>query len=277
MHRRTFVAAMGAAAGLGRVPALLADDPLVSRVGLQLYTVRDLLKQDFEGTLARVAAIGYEEVEFAGYFGQEPKAIRAILERLGLRAPAAHVDPKLLAGDWAKIFADAKAIGHEYVVIPDVPAEQRRTLADWQRVAARLNRAGDAARHEGLTLAYHNHDQEFQPVEGKVPFDTLLDETDPRLVKFELDIFWAVKGGADPLTLFARWAKRFRLVHVKDMSADGRMVDVGDGVIDWPAIFARRKQAGIEHVFVEHDEPADAVWSATASYRYLRGTAPRDR
>jgi sugar phosphate isomerase/epimerase len=277
MHRRTFVAALAAVGGIGRVPALLADDPLLSRVGLQLYTVRDLLKQDFEGTLARVAAIGYKDVEFAGYFEQEPKAIGAMLQRLGLRAPAAHVDPKLLVGDWTRIFADAKAIGHEYVVIPDVPEAQRRTIADWQRVAARLNRAGDAARHEGLTVAYHNHDYEFRPVDGRTPFDTLLDDTDPRLVKFELDLFWAMKGGADPFGLFARWPKRFRLVHAKDISADGRETDVGDGVIDWAAIVAKRKQAGIEHVFVERDEPPDPVWSATASYQYLRGTSPRAR
>ena len=102
-----------------------------------------------------------------------------------------------------------------------------------------------------------------------MPYDTLVDDTDPKLVKFELDLYWLRAGGLDPLVVFARWPKRFSLVHVKDMTADGRMVDVGEGVIDWKAIFARRKQAGIEHCFVEHDEPADPIWSATASFRYL--------
>jgi len=269
MQRRTFMTAMGALAGLGRLPALAAADPLVKRVGLQLYTVRDLLKQDMERTLARIAEIGYQEVEFAGYFDQQPKAIRAMLDRCGLKAPSAHVDAAMLTGEWDQIFADARTIGHEYVVVAWTAPEQRRTLGDYQKLAARFNRAGDAARHEGLTFGYHNHDFEFVPLEGKVPYDTLVDETDPKLVKFELDLFWIRKAGHDPLGAFARWPKRFPLVHVKDMTADGRMVDVGAGVIDWKAIFARKKQAGIEHFFVEHDEPPDPVWSATASYRYL--------
>jgi sugar phosphate isomerase/epimerase len=269
MQRREFVATMGAVAGLVRLRMLPPADPLVSRVGLQLYTVRDLVQQDMERTLARVAEIGYKEVEFAGYFGHEPKAIRAMLDKSGLAAPAAHVSEKLLTGDWAKIFADAKVIGHEYVIVPSTEGDQRRTIADYQKLAARFNRAGDAARREGLTFAYHNHEYEFLPIEGKTPYDTLLEDTDPDLVKFELDLFWIRAGGRDPLAFFARWPKRFPLVHVKDMTADGRMVDVGAGVIDWKAIFAKRKQAGIRHFFVEHDEPADPIWSATASYRLL--------
>jgi sugar phosphate isomerase/epimerase len=273
MDRRSFVTAMTAAIGFGRVAGFAAGDPLLKRAGLQLYTVRDLMKQDMERTLEQVAAIGYEEVEFAGYFGHEPKAIRAMLDRCGLKAPAAHVSEKLLTGEWARIFADAKIIGHEYVIVPSTEPDQRRTLADYQRLAARFNRAGDAAKREGLAFAYHNHEYEFTSLEGRTPYDTLLDETDPKLVKFELDLYWLRAGGFDPLVVFARWPKRFPLVHVKDMTADGRMVDVGAGVIDWKAIFAKRKQAGIEHCFVEHDEPADPIWSATASYRYLTRSA----
>jgi sugar phosphate isomerase/epimerase len=272
MDRRTFVTAMGAMAGMSRSP-FLAADPLLKRVGLQLYTVRDLLKADMERTLARVAEIGYKEVEFAGYFDHDPKEIRAMLARHGLSAPAAHVDPKILVGDWAKIFADAKTIGHEYVIVPSTEPELRRTIADYQKLAARFNRAGDAARREGLTFAYHNHEYEFTPLEGKVPFETLAEDTDPKLVKFELDLFWLRAGGQDPFVTFARWPKRFPLVHVKDMTSDGRMVDVGAGVIDWKAIFAKRKQAGIDHFFVEHDEPVDPMWSITASYRYLSQAA----
>ena len=269
MDRRSFVTVMSAAVGMRRMPGLAGADPLLRRAGLQLYTVRDLMQQDMERTLDQVAAIGYEEVEFAGYFGHEPKAIRAMLDRSGLKAPAAHVGERLLVGEWARIFADARIIGHEYVIVPSIEPDQRRTLADYQRLAARFNRAGDAAKREGLTFAYHNHEYEFLPLEGRTPYDTLLDETDEKLVKFELDLYWIRAGGHDPLVTFARWPKRFPLVHVKDMTADGRMVDVGSGVIDWKAIFAKRKQAGIEHFFVEHDEPADPIWSATASYGYL--------
>jgi sugar phosphate isomerase/epimerase len=251
------------------VPALAAADPLLKRVGLQLYTVRDLMAQDMERTLERVAAIGYREVEFAGYFGRAPKEIREMLDRFGLAAPAAHVDPKILAGDWDRIFADAKVIGHDYVIVAWTPEEQRRTLEDYHRLAARFNRAGIAARHEGLTFAYHNHDFEFVPIERQVPYEILLDETDTKAVKFELDLFWARKAGRDPRGLFARWPKRFRCAHVKDMTSDGRMVDVGAGDTDWRPLLDACRDAGIDHFFVEHDDPVDSIWSATASYRYL--------
>ena len=270
MQRREVLQLLGAAAGLHRFAgATTHTRPLLTRVGLQLYTVRELMARDVEGTLERVAAIGYQEVEFAGYFDRPPRALRATLDRLNLRAPAAHVDPKVLTGDASAVFADAKTLGHEYVIVAWIPEEQRRTIADYQRLAARLNRAADAARREGLRVAYHNHDWEFAPLEGKIPYETLVEETDDRLVRFELDLYWCRKGGRDPLSLFARWPRRFPLVHVKDMSALGTMVDVGAGVIDWKAIVAKQKQAGIEHWIVEHDEPADPIWSATASYRYL--------
>ncbi len=272
MTRRTFVetiAGAGLAAVLPRVP-LTAHRARIEKIGLQLYTVRKAMQADVEGTLARVAATGYKEVEFAGYFGKTPTEIRALLERFGLSSPAVHVG-SLAADAWRASLEAANTIGHRYVVVPWIPAEQRGTLDGWKRVAENFNRVAAEARAGGLQLAYHNHDFEFAPVEGRIPYDVLLESTDPHLVQLEIDLYWMTKGGQDPLTYFQRWPGRIPLVHVKDSAGppDNKMVDVGAGTIDWKRIFARRDQAGIRHFFVEHDQPADLFASIKASYDYL--------
>jgi len=272
MTRRTFVetiAGAGLAAVLPRVP-LTAHRARIEKIGLQLYTVRKAMQADVEGTLARVAATGYKEVEFAGYFGKSPTEIRALLDRFGLSSPAVHVG-SLAADAWRASLEAATTIGHRYVVVPWIPAEQRGTLDGWKRVAENFNRVAAEARAAGLQLAYHNHDFEFAPVEGRIPYDVLLESTDPHLVQLEIDLYWMTKGGQDPLTYFQRWPGRIPLVHVKDSAGppDNKMVDVGAGTIDWKRIFARRDQAGIRHFFVEHDQPADLFASIKASYDYL--------
>jgi len=230
--------------------------------------VRTRMPDDLEGTLARVAEIGYREVEFAGYFGRSPQAVRTALQNAGLEAPAAHVPLNELRDDWDKTLEAATVIGHQALILPWVP-EQRRTLADYRAIAGLLNQAGEKARAAGIRIGYHNHDFEFASVEGHLPYDVLLEGTDPALVSFEMDLFWITKGGYRPLDYFARHPGRFEFVHVKDMAADGAMVDVGRGTIDFPAIFAKSKEAGIRHYFVEHDEPADPLASIKTSYDYL--------
>lgn len=239
-------------------------------IGVQLYTLRTEMQKDVEGTLARVAGIGYREVEFAGYYDKPPAEIRAMLGRTGLTAPAAHMPIEMLEANAARAFDTSKEIGHEYVVVPYLVDARRKTIDDYKRVAESLNRLGSAAREKGLRIGYHNHDFEFVPIGGQVPYDTLLAETDPTLVVMELDLYWATKAGHDPLQLFERNEGRFPLVHVKD-SAGGpehRMVDVGKGTIDFARIFTAGGSA-LKHRFVEHDNPGDAFASITASYRHL--------
>lgn len=272
LPRRDFLAWLGATvavAGRPWPPAAAGLEP----IGIQLYTLRRLMQQDVERTLATVAEIGYREVEFAGYFDHPPGRIRALLGAHGLRAPAAHVGFPELDDGWDRILDTAAEIGHRYVVTPWIP-EAQRTTDGYQRAAELFNRAGAAAAARGLTFAYHNHDFEFVPLRDQLPFDILLDETDPSLVPFEMDLFWITKGGYDPLDYFARYPGRFPLVHVKDMRADGAMVDVGQGRIDFTRIFARAEQAGIRHYFVEHDNPTDPLESARRSHVYLRGLEP---
>ncbi|HEU4628927.1 MAG TPA: sugar phosphate isomerase/epimerase [Gemmatimonadaceae bacterium] len=279
--RRSFVATVGAAAlGAMALPRLAAcgvsTERRLSPIGIQLYTLRTAMERDLPGTLARVAEIGYDEVEFAGYFGRTPAQIRALLAQHGLASPSTHLAYEQLGPGWPKALADAMEIGHQWVTIPWTPEEVRRTADDWKRVAERYTEAGRAAKAAGLRFAYHNHDYELTPMGGQVPLDILLTNTDPALVDFEMDLYWMVKGGADPLDYFARFPHRFPLVHVKDATAapERRMVDVGAGTIDFRRIARAREQAGIQHWIVEHDNPTDAFASARASYGYLAALEP---
>lgn len=273
LPRRDFLTWLGATVAVS-CRSWRAGAASLESLGIQLYTVRSLMEQDVDRTLAAVAEIGYREVAFAGYFGQPPARLRDMLDRYGLSAPAAHVGYPELGDSWGRVLDTATQIGHRYVVTPSIP-EALRTADGYRRAAERFNRAGAEARERGLTFAYHNHDFEFIPVGDRLPFDILLDETDPALVQFEMDLFWITKSGYDPLDYFTRYPGRFPLVHVKDMAADGEMVDVGQGQIDFPRIFARAAQAGIRHYFVEHDNPEEPLETARRSYDYLRSLKPK--
>src|ERR1041385_7110540 len=272
--RREFLERVGgiaAAVGLGGLPRLARAK--LGPIGIQLYTVRRELAKDVEGTLAKLAAIGDREGGVAGYPEGTAKSLRAILDRLHLRAPSGHVGTQALRTDWARTLEQAAAVGQRYVVVAFIPQEERRTADDWKRIAAAFNRAGEAAKAAGLQFCYHNHDFEFVPLDGALPYDLLLAGTDPRLVRLELDLYWITKGGRDPLDYFAKWPGRFPLVHVKDMDATPNrfFTDVGKGTIDFRRIFRRARQAGIEHYFYEQDEtPGSPFDSAKVSYEYLR-------
>ncbi len=271
--RREFIELM---AGVGVAVAcsgsrLPAPRSRIDKVGIQLYTVRDKMKEDVEATLARIAEIGYKEVEFAGYFDHPPAEIKAMLDRHGLTAPSTHV-PFMNDDQWKTALDTAKTIGHEYIVMPWIPEERRKTLDDWKNFAQVFNHAGQMARDAGIQFAYHNHDFEFPKMDGQIPYDVLLQSTDPKLVQLEIDLYWITKAGQDPLTYFARWPGRVPLVHVKDggPAPEYKMADVGQGKIDWKRIFAKRDQAGIKHFFVEHDNPPQGFQDVAVSYNYLK-------
>jgi sugar phosphate isomerase/epimerase len=275
---------MTAATLLTRRLGFAADDHKIEKIGLQLYTVRDLMKQDFDGTLSKVAAVGYKEVEFAGYFDHSPKDVRTAVDRHGLTAPSAHIDYKNLGDKFPEVIEAAKVVGHEYLVNPWIDEDIRKQPDGWKQAAETFNRAGEACKKAGIQFAYHNHWFEFLPVNGKLPYDLLLTECDPNLVKMELDLCWITVGGQDPLRYFDRYPGRFPLVHVKDVkrippvTAGGRqdfgssmkdMTEVGSGIIDWKKIFAQSDKAGIKHYFVEHDHPRKPLESIKKSYEYL--------
>jgi hydroxypyruvate isomerase len=275
--RREFLTLSGLALGSLALPrgagASMSAGQNIGPIGVQLYSVRQALQSDFERTLARVAAIGYKEVEFAGLMQHQAADVRRILDHLGLVAPSMHVPFESINDGWGAVIDDARALGCRYVVIPSIPEALRTSLESYRRVAGEFNRAAAVAAQSGVRFAYHNHAVDFAPLERRVPYDILLEATDPSLVDIELDLYWIVRSGQDPRRYFNRWPGRCKLIHAKDSSAgpDYKMADVGGGIIDWPNTLAAARAAGAEHCFVERDDSPDPMASITASFRYLRG------
>jgi sugar phosphate isomerase/epimerase len=286
MNRRTFLetaSTVTAATLLTSRFGWAAGDHKIDKVGLQLYTVRDLMKGDFDGTIAKVAQIGYKEVEFAGYFGRTGQQVRAVCDRNGLAAIATHVQYDELDDKFPAVVETSKAIGLEYIVCPWIPEDLRKSPDIWKQAAAKFNHCGELSKKAGMQFAYHNHWFEFLPVDGKLPYDQLLKECDPNLVKMEMDLCWITAAGGDPVKYFNLYPGRFPLVHVKDLktlpkiTAGGAqnygdtvdLTEVGSGLIDWKKIFAQSEKAGIKHYIVEHDHPKQPFDSITKSYDYL--------
>jgi sugar phosphate isomerase/epimerase len=279
MNRRTLLRTLAYGLGGGillnnlKTDAVAAGRKKLSKIGLQLYTVRRDLERDFEGTLRQVAALGIKEVEFAGYFGQKAERVKELLKNLNLASPSAHVGTETLRRELAKAIEDARIIGHKYLVLGYVPEEERKSLDDYKKLSELVNKAGEECQKSDLQFAYHNHDFEFKKTEDKIPYDLILAETDARNVKMELDLYWISKAGFAPLDYFERYPKRFPLVHVKDMDATPQknFTEVGRGTIDFGKIFSKRGAAGIKHYFIEQDEtPGAPLESVGKSLKYLR-------
>jgi len=243
-------------------------------IGLQLYTVRDQLQTDFEGTLAKVAQIGYKNMEFAGYYNRTPEQVRATLDKLQLVSTSSHIGAPLLRQDAAAQIRAAKTIGQDYITLPSY--NFGKDTAGWRKGVAEFNQWGAMCRDAGLKLAYHNHNFEFAALDGTTGYEILQNEVDPKLVDFELDLYWAKFAGQDPLALFAKYPGRFTMWHVKDMvvTDDKKgMSPVGKGTIDFKSYFAHAQQSGLKHFFVEHDTaaqyPGGSLASIEASYQYL--------
>jgi sugar phosphate isomerase/epimerase len=278
LSRREFVGAAAAAGVTALQPQgiLPGSADRLKKIGVQLYTIRQALEANFEGTLERLAAIGYREVEFAWNRGVSPANTRAALRSAGLSAPSTHREHRDFEAGWTATAKSAETLGTEYLVLAGIDNAARLSLDDYRQWADRFNQFGRKVRGSGFRFAYHNHATELVPIGGQHPYDLLLQGTDPTGVRFEMDIYWVLEGGGDPRAYFAKRPGRFLLLNLKGRAADGRMVDVGAGAVDWAALFSERKQAGVQHLFVEHDEPADAFASVTASYEYLRALRFRD-
>jgi sugar phosphate isomerase/epimerase len=279
MNRRSFLhrAFCGAVVGPGAarlgLHALSSARRRLSKIGLQLYTVRRELEKDFAGTLEKVSALGFREVEFAGYFKHSPQEVNAILAHNYLSAPSAHISTAALRDNLQEEIKAAQAIGHEYLVCGYLPAEERRSLDDYKKLVDLLNRTGERLKKVGIQFGYHNHDFEFTAMEGRLPYDMILAGTDPELVKMELDLYWITKAGQDPVKYFSAYPGRFPLIHVKDMDATPGhfFTEVGRGTIDFKKILAAARAAGARHYFVEQDEtPASPFSSIKLSIDYLK-------
>lgn len=237
-------------------------------IGLQLYTLRKPFAADPLGTLERIRQVGYDAVEFAAPLGSDFAGFAARMSDVGLDCPSAHVGLADMAERPGEVLAMARTLGCRYLVMPYVLPDQR----DWRAVIGTLGAFARRARDEGLKVAYHHHDFEFETTDGVRPFDRLVAETEPGLVDFELDVYWLWKGGEDPRAAIERLSGRVKLVHLKDALADGGMTDVGAGILDFAGLIEAADAAGAEHFFVEHDFPPSPWWpSVEASLAHLRG------
>ncbi len=247
-------------------------------IALQLYTLRDLTAQDFLGTLHRVADMGYRAVEFAGYGGVPIPDLRAALDEYGLRAMGAHVPLAHFESRLSAALSELTLLGCQYAVVPWLPPE-RRVPDQAPDLASSFNRFAAAAQAEGLAFAYHNHDFEFAAVPGDAAghtfFDVLVAQTDPALVGFELDLYWAAFAGVDPLALLHRLSRRAPLLHMKDMGpAPGRAdLPVGNGTLPWSELLPAGAAAGARWYIVEQDHPTDLLADVERSLRYLESMA----
>jgi len=269
-------------AGLLVAPQLFAYDK--KYIGLQLYTVRDHMGKDIAGTLAKVAAIGYNSVEgtYGGgkYFGQEPAAFAALLKQNNLIMPSAHYllgedmkGPGTILNGWDKAVDDAAAVGQKYMVCAWLSPKERGKLDHYKQLADDFNKAAETCKKAGIQFCYHNHDFEFIQEDGKYPYDTLLDNTDKNLVKMEIDLYWLTKAGQDPVALIDKHPGRFPLWHMKDMDKTEKKMftEVGNGIIDFKRILADNKKAGLKYFFVEEDVcPGDPYDSITQSITYIK-------
>ncbi len=244
----------------------------LDRIGLALYTVRDLTSRDYERTLRQVAEIGYRDVDMYIYDARrEPAETRAMLDRVGLACPSARVASPALYRGWDRFLDAANTLGARWITLANVSYEERLHLRDWQELADVLNKAGDAARRRGLGLCYHNHSFELEPMEGKIPLDLLLASTDPELVKLQMDVYWMTHGGRNPATEIRRLGSRVATLHLKDMAATPAraITSVGKGIVDFKAVLAAAADVKVAHCFVEEDAPADSLDAVRSSYAHL--------
>ncbi len=261
--RRSFLKTSGALAAAACVGAdrLMGERPQVP-IGLQLYSVRNLLPKDFEGTLEKVAAAGYKEVEAAGYFDKTAADFGNALQKAGLKCISTHHQLVQLKTQFDQLIEYGQALGLEYIICSwaGVHRDPTRTgdlnLDDWRYVADQFNEIGQKVKRAGMTFGYHNHFIEFAKENGIVYFDELLKRTDPKFVEFEMDCGWVVVGGHNPVEYLSKFPERFPMLHVKDMikGTDGkwRNVVMGKGTIDYKPIL--RAATGLKHYFIEQEE-----------------------
>jgi sugar phosphate isomerase/epimerase len=278
MDRRKFIQTSSiAVAGMLALPSWL-EAKKKSAIGLQLYTLRDVIKSDVKGILTSVAQMGYTEAETYGYkdgklFDMPVAEFGAFMKSIGMKTVSGHYGIDLTGNGWDKACEDAKSLGQKYVVVPFLNKEYYNSLDAVKKTCETLNKAGEVAKKYKLQMGYHNHAFEFGKVGDKTIFETMLELLDPKLVVWELDIFWVVNAGHDPVVYFEKYPGRFPLWHVKDMDkADSKNnADLGTGTIDYKSLFTHAKKSGLKNFFVEQETyPSTPMESTRNCINYLK-------
>lgn len=239
-------------------------------IAVQLYTLRDLTAQDMAGTLAKVAELGYEGVEFAGYGNLDILEAHRAVTGAGLKVVGNHTGFDALRNDFNKVIDDNLLLNNKYIVCPSLPGEQR-SKEGYAAFGKEMNELGARVNSAGMTLCYHNHDFEFEKFDGEYGLDLLYANSQPQLVQAELDTYWVKKGGADPVAYIRQYSGRVPLLHIKDMNAEQGFAEVGNGSLDWPNIFAAAEDGGVTAYIVEQDVcPGDPIDSIRQSIEFLK-------
>ena len=276
--RRDFLKNITLVSGVLATSPLLAGSeaaiPKKMKTGIQLYTLRDVIGSDVPGTLAALSKIGYNSVEpygFDGSFFKYPaKEFRKMCGDLGMVITSTHCG---ITVENAPLYAEKAAeAGLEYLILPSFMGRPEKTLDDFKKVAHEMNQIGEITQKSGIRFGYHNHNFEFKTMEGKLPYDILLTETNSDLVTFEMDIFWVVKGGQEPLQYFEKHPGRFQLWHVKDMGNDGESSIIGNGRIKFKELLKLSEKAGLKRIVYEQEQYSEGtpIYCAEQSYKYIQ-------
>lgn len=314
MKRRRFLQYSALTASAMMLPRLSDAQPkLLNNIGIGLFSLPKMLEKDFRGAMSMLSKMGYTEIEMygpypfsvpaaqarwnsvtpalgfsgSGYFGLSVNEVKSILKENKISVPSIHTDLGTLREAMPKLGEAASQLGFEYVVLPAIPDDERKTLDDYKRLADDFNKMGAEAKKNNVKFAYHNHGYGFSEKEGKIPFHVLAENTDPNVVFLQMDLFWTIAGGADPVALFDKYPKRYVSMHVKDMKAkktfsgDGgdsgqwielfpNMTTAGNGVLDLKTILTKAKASGVKHFFVEQDMVAEPEVALKKSIDYLK-------
>ncbi|OPA74558.1 hypothetical protein BVG16_22565 [Paenibacillus selenitireducens] len=245
----------------------------MEKVALQLYSIKELTSTDFLGTLKNVADIGYDGVEFAGYFNTSAKDLRIALDQYGLQAAGSHIGISELEANLEKTIEYSLEINSAYIICPGLPEEMRNSTDSYKRTAELFNRIGERCKHSGLRFGYHNHGIEFKQFDGENGLDLLVNNTDPDHLFIELDTYWAEYAGLRSIDFIHKYKERCSILHIKDMKseADKRNTEIGSGMMDFRAITAAGKQYGVNWFTVEQEEfEIPQLQSIGQSLKYLR-------
>lgn len=303
---------MLSASSLIRPSIFMNRSPLLNTIAIQLFSLPKLLEQDLPGTMAMLSKMGYKAMELygpypfsseagkkrweavipsvgfsgSGFFNRGIQEFKKIVSDQGIAIPSMHTDLDTLDKNMPQLAEAAHILGSEFVVLPALPDDKRKTLDDYKKAADLFNKIGAEAKKSGIKYAYHNHGYGLSPMEGKIPLNIILDNTDPKTVFLEMDLFWTTAGGADPISLLKKHSGRYKLMHIKDMSKKvkfsgdggdakqwielwGYMTTAGNGVLDLKTILTTAKKNGVQHFIVEQDMVAEPEKALKLSHDYL--------
>lgn len=247
-------------------------------IGVQVYSAREQLAEDFAGTMEKLAEIGYKHIEAYG-LGTDgmflekmtPGDYSKVVGDLGMELVSTHCR-YFTTEDAQKMIDASSTAGIKYTIIPSLPNELKESVDTYKQVADNLNKVGEMFKAAGLKFGYHNHAFEFEQKEGQIPLEIMLNETQPDLVTFEADLYWVTRGGANPMDLINKYPGRFGLFHVKDAAEDLEQTTVGTGIIDFETILNARETAGLDYYFVEDERTDDPFANLKANFDYLNNS-----